>query len=154
MATWVLWPINASGFLMSTLENEVLIHKCNPLHNSESQQGFQHKDGLRLIWNRVQQMDSTIIDLVLGPRGGTPAKNRTSSVTRAPWVMRWLGEGFLPQQEVKCVVYSDGNLTGMFCLCVSKINLKTYHYETIKALILLFGCSYAESVSIALLKVL
>lgn len=46
------------GFFMSTLENDVLIPKCNLLHNSTSQQGFQLKDGLRVIWNRVEQMEA------------------------------------------------------------------------------------------------
>lgn len=67
--------------MTSTLENDVLIPKCSLLHNSTSQRGFQLKDGLRVIWNRVQQMDGTIIDLVLGCRGGTPKKLHPSHIT-------------------------------------------------------------------------
>lgn len=58
-------PLNAIKFLTSTFENDVLIPKCNLLHNGTSQRGFQLKDGLRLIWNRAEQMDSAIIDAVL-----------------------------------------------------------------------------------------
>ena len=71
---WDLRPIDAIGFLVSTLENVVLIPKCNLLHNSASQRGFQPRDGLRAIWNRVEQMDGTIIDLAPRSWGGVPAK--------------------------------------------------------------------------------
>lgn len=66
---------------MSTLENDVLIPKRNLLRNGASRRGFQPKDGRRVIWNRVEQMDSATIDLALGWHG--IQQNATVSISPA-----------------------------------------------------------------------
>lgn len=64
---------------MSTLENDVLIPKCNLLHNGRISARIsapKKKMDSERFGTEWKQMDSSIIDLALGSWGGTPAKKK------------------------------------------------------------------------------